>query len=336
MTSLRVGVSGTGRAAQRAAAGVRQHDDCDLIAVHADDAAAAARFAGEHHLGFATGDFAALLAYGIDFVLLTGPVQHRLAQVRLAAEQGVPCLVTAPWAPDLDSARSMVSAIEAAGTRLGVAVPALADPLFEQLRHMIVDDWLGGVVALQVLAGDGALLAETGAALDVHDPFFAVLAPPLHLAAWLLGRSAAAVTAQATRTFRPDLADAAAATLVLRGGAVGTFVGSRMTRADAFAVHGTHGGVRIAGDRLWLVGRKEHRGPVFDYLVPGREVRIDRDELAAALAAAAPQSEPCGCFARWLEDTDDFPCPAEQALADLEVIDAMRRAAASGRIESPG
>ncbi|MBL8734261.1 MAG: Gfo/Idh/MocA family oxidoreductase [Planctomycetes bacterium] len=334
MTTLRVGVSGTGPAARHAVAAVRQHDDCDLIAVHAADAATAARFANDHRLGFATGDFAALLAYGIDFVLLTGPVRERLAQVQLAAEQGVPCLVAAPWAADLDSARSMVAAVAAGGTRLGVLVPALGDPVFEQLRRMLVDDWLGAPVALQVLAGDGALLADPRATPDVGDAFFAVLGPPLHLASWLLGRSATAVTAQVTRTFRPDLADAAAATLVLRGGAVGSLVGSRMARADTFAVHGTHGGLRLAGDRLWLVGRKAHHGPVFDYLVPGREVSIGRDELAAAIAAAAPRSEPCGRFARWLEDTDAFPCPAEQALADLEVIDAMRRAAISGRCEA--
>ena len=30
---------------------------------------------------------------------------------------------------------------------------------------------------------------------------------------------------------------------------------------------------------------------------------------------------------RWLEDVDDYPCPLEQGLDDLRVVDAMLRAA---------
>ncbi|MFY9342237.1 MAG: hypothetical protein WAT39_07100, partial [Planctomycetota bacterium] len=119
-----------------------------------------------------------------------------------------------------------------------------------------------------------------------------------------------------------------------RGGLLATLVATRVARATGYALHGTDGGMRIAGDRLWLIGRQAFHGSVFAYDTPGHEQVLSRTELAPAIAACAPAHEPLGQFARWLEETDDFPCPAEQAIEDLRVVDALLRAAASGRTES--
>ena len=132
MTALRVRLSGAGPAGLGAVQAARSHDDCDVVAVHDRDPAAARRLARGSGLGFATGDFDELLGYGVDFVVLTGPLADRVDQVRRAAEQAVPCLVHAPMAPDLAAAREMAAVAAAHEVRLGVCVPGQADPVVEQ------------------------------------------------------------------------------------------------------------------------------------------------------------------------------------------------------------
>jgi predicted dehydrogenase len=139
------------------------------------------------------------------------------------------------------------------------------------------------------------------------------------------------VTAQTTRSFAPDLDDSGVATVVLRGNLPCSYITSRLTRANAFAVHGTDGGVRIAGDRIWLMGQRPFQGHVFDYETPGFEQVLSRSDLQKAISDHHRTSELHGRFARWLEDRDDYPCAIEQAIIDFETIDAMTRAARDGR-----
>jgi len=328
--TLRVGLSGAGPAGLRAVQDAAAQNACDIVAVHDDRDGKAERLASGSQLGFATQDYDALLGYGVDFVVLTGPLDQRLDQVRRAAEQGVPSLVHAPAAPDLETAKAMAAVCEEHEVRLGVYVRPQSDPIVEQLRRMIAGDWLGGVTAMQSIVADDELL-RAGQVTHRGDPFVTLSSEHVHLAAWLTGRRAASVTAQTTRSFAPDLDDGGVATVVLRGNVPCTYVSSRLTRANAFAIHGTDGGVRIAGDRIWLSGQRPFQGHVFDYETPGIEQVLARRDLENALAAHRAQSELHGRFARWLEDTDDYPCPIEQAIVDFEVLEAMATAAREGR-----
>ncbi|HEB52278.1 MAG TPA: Gfo/Idh/MocA family oxidoreductase [bacterium] len=329
MNALRAGLSGAGPAGLGVVHDCRAQHDCDVVAVHDDRPGAAQTLADGSGLGFATDSFDALLAYGVDFVILTGPLDKRLEQVRRAAEQAVPCLLHAPFAPDLASARAIAEIGERNQLRIGVWVAGQADPVVEQLRRMIAADWLGGVVCVQSLVGDDELL-RTGETATSGDPFVTLAAEHLHLATWLTGRRAVSVCAQTTRSFAPGIDDGGAATVVLRGSLPCTYLTSRLCRARTFAIHGTDGGLRLADDRIWLAGQRAFQGHVFGYETPGIEQELARSELEPALRAHRPQSELHGRFARWLDDTDDFPCPVEQAVLDFEVLDAMRRAASTG------
>ncbi len=312
---------------------VRTHHHCDLVAVHDPAAAVLADFQAKASIGFASTSFAELLASGIDFVVLAGPIADRLEQVQEAAAQGAHILVLSPFAPDLATATTMVAICEANEVRLGVLVPEFADPVAEQLRRMLVADWLGGIVCVQAILGDDTRLR--GSVTAPSHPFVELVSRHIHLASWLTGRSVQRVTAQTTRSFARD-EDGGVATAILRGNVACTFAAYQTTPVRAFAVHGTDGGFRLAGDRLWLRGQREFRGHVFDYMTPGQELAIGRCELVPELTALAPESELVGRFARWIEDTDDFPCPAEQALEDVRVVDALLRAAKSGHTETVG
>lgn len=306
------------------------HTACDVVAVHDNTPGTAERLAKGSNIGYATESFAELLAYGVDFVAITGALEDRLQQVELAAEQSVSCIVHAPVAPDLTTARKMHRICEQHGVRLGVYVRGQADPVVEQLRRMIAADWLGGVVAVQSISGCDELL-RSGEVTHRGDLFVALASDHVHTTSWLTSRQAVSVTAQTTRSFAPDLDDGGAATVLLRGNIPCSYLTSRLTRANAFAIHGTDGGVRIAGDRIWLTGQRPFQGHLFDYETPGIEQVLSRRDLHNALAAHRAESELHGRFARWLEDVDDYPCPIEQAVIDFETVDAMTRAALDNR-----
>ena len=313
---------------------MRRQRHCDIVAVHDEEPAAWQQLLSHTGIGFGTSNFEELLGTGIDFVALAGSVPARLPRVEAAAAQSVHCLVHTPMAGDLATARAMTAACDAAQVKLGVAVPGQDDPILDQLRRMIAADWLGGIVCVQGMLGDDLLRAPQAAREVAGDPFVQLLSEHIHLVSWLCGRSAERVTAQTASGFLPRPHDGAVATAVLRGNVLCTFTASHLTRVRALAIHGTDGGVRIAGDRIWVRGQTEYHGPAFDYVEAGREQSFTRRDIEQALAALAPDAELHGRFARWIDDFDDFPCPAEQAIADFQVAAAMARAAVSGRTET--
>jgi predicted dehydrogenase len=327
--TARAAWSGTGAAALRALDGAAVQGDVTFVALHDERAGRAQRAAEARSIPRWTEDFRDMLSTGVDFVVLTGPLDARLGQVQLAAEQGASCLLHAPAAPDHATMQAMVAIAAEHEVRIGVYTRYHADPVIEQLRRMIANDWMGGVTAVQAINGDDALL-RAGEVEHHANPFVALASAHVHLATWLTGRSARSVTAQTTRSYSPQLHDSGVATLVLNGDTSCTFSASQLTQADAFAIHGTDGGLRIAGDRIWLCGHRPFHGHVFDYDTAGTELVLARQELQRSLAAQQGTSELHGRFARWLDDTDDFPTPGEQAVIDFQVVDAMAHAAALG------
>lgn len=339
---LRAGLSGCGTRGTWAVERIRTHAHCDVVALHDPDPQALDRLGDAAGITRRATDFDAMLQTGVDFVILAGPCGIRRDQVERAADAGVPVLMHAPMAPDAPTAEAMVAACERGGVRLGVVVPQQADPVLEQIRQMIADDWLGGAVLVEGLIGEDRALREPpppdhwlrDPARGGHGALLQLATPQVHLATWLTGRAAIAVTAQVSRGFSALPEDAAVGTAMLRGGALCTFAASHLTRGAAFAIYGTDGGVRLATDRIWLRGRREFSGAVFEYLEPGDEATLLRADIQEAIADLAPDAELHGRFARWLDDLDDFPCPGEQGALDMKLLDAWRRAAASGRTEN--
>lgn len=327
--TLRAGLTGAGTAGLVALEATVDRRDCAVTAVHdhAQDAARGA--ANAYGVRFWTTEFQDLMQQGLDFLVVAGRVRDRLDQVRVAAENGLPCLLHAPAAPDLETMRAMVAITAEHGVRLGVYTRAHADPVVEQIRRMIAGDWLGGVTTIQAITAEDALL-RGHLPSGPEDLFIALSSPHVHLATWLTGRHAQRVTAQTSRNVAAGFDDGAVATVVLRGEVPCTFSASRLARAEAFAVHGTDGGVRMAGDRIWLCGQRPFRGHVFNYDAPGTEQVLARRDIEGALEHQQAYSELHGRFARWLQDTDDYPVPGEQAVVDYEILAAMSRAARDG------
>lgn len=334
MNPLRIGLSGCGRRGAEVIAAVRDSEHCAIQALHDPDPLALARLGDAAGIALRTTDFGALLATGVDFVVLTGPCGDRLAQVEAAAAQGAHCLLHAPMAVSASDAAAMVACCEQHGVKLGVAVRKQADPTCEQLRQMVADDWLGTPILITALVGDDRVLRHPppaghwrrDPARAGRGPLLQLASEALHLAIWLTERRPLRATAIASGGFTPLGEDSAAAVVLLRGGAVLSLTSSHLCRGDALAIHGTDGAVRLARDRLWLYGRRAFAGEMFDYPTPHSElllpVAAGRDDAAAPWA----RCELHGRFARWIDDRDDFPCPGDQAADDLRALDAARAA----------
>ena len=204
MSHLRVGLSGCGHRGAEVVRLIRTHDDCDVVALHDVDAAALARLGNETAINSRHTDFDAMLATGVDFVVLTGSPGERLAQVQAVTQQGVHCCVHAPMALDGETADRMVALAEAAGVKLGVVVPMQAEAVLDQLRVMLADDWIGAPTLLTALCADDRWLRHPpppghwmrDAARSGEHAAQQLGTEHLHLASWLTGRAPLSATEQ--------------------------------------------------------------------------------------------------------------------------------------------
>lgn len=134
-------------------------------------------------------DYDALFAWGPDAVIVTTEnVRHR-AVVERAAAAGVHVLCEKPLATDVDDARAMIAACEAAGTILMIAYPVRFAPQFVAMRQQIEAGALGEPLAVvgtnngkiptdsrrwftdPELAGGGALVDHVVHCADLIDAF---------------------------------------------------------------------------------------------------------------------------------------------------------------------
>lgn len=333
MSTLRAGLSGCGARGAQAARLLRASRDCTLAALHDPDGKALHELGGSHAIGIRHQDFDALLQTGVDFVVLAGPCGDRLPQVEAAAAQGVHCLLHAPMAPDAHTARAMVAACDRAGVKLGLVIPAQADPRCEELRRLVSEDFLGAIVLIHATCADDGVLRNPPASSHWrrdprragHGALRQVGSEALHLVHWLCGRAPLRVTAQTAHGLSALPQDSAVATLALRGGGLCTLAASHVASGNVLTLHGTDGHAIVTDEQISLRGRTALGDRLFDYGQPGVERTWSRAELGPAWTDRAPDLELHGRFARWIDDLDDFPCPGDLAAEDLLALEAIDR-----------
>jgi len=307
VTLLAAGLVGAPDQLKPLLAGLAAQQDCTVAAVldTSNAAPATAAFAQVP----AVADFDRLLATGIDFVVLLGPLSTRLAQVQAAAEQGVHCLLGSPMAADLASGRAMVAAAEAAGIELGVMVPSQEEPVYDLLRRWLASDWLGGPTSMLVHGHLPGLPATSG------------LLPLLQFTRWWLQRDVRHAT---TLPACPD-----AALLELAGAVQVALVAPGSATAPVLSLQGTGGSLQLDASGLRLCGRLVRKDALLSQPVAGQVQTYAWSELAAARAVASTSLLATARFARTLDHRDDFPCLGAEALVDLEVLDRLQHHAAA-------
>jgi predicted dehydrogenase len=334
--NLRAGIFGCGPDGLWSAARMARLPQCELAALGDRDPARLATAVEGSGVALGAATFDELLATGVDFVVLAGDLADRPALVSAAAEQGVSCLLHAPCAASAAEAEALQAHCDAGGARFGVLVRAQGEPVFEQLREMVASGWFGGIAQVQCLAGSDDLLRHPPVAGDPRlaaaaaaDPLQKLASHHVHLVRWLTGLRPRSVSVQPSAGFLPLPSDGAVATVRLCGHAMATFAASWRCAADDLALYGHDGRVRVSASHVVLAGRTDYDGPCFAYRA-GTELVLERAGLGAG---DAPASDLHGRVAQALDDCGDFPCPGEQAIEDLRLLDAIARALRTGTTE---
>jgi len=335
---LRAALSACGGIADLAIDAARRSDRFDIVAVQDPDAEARERVGERLGVSRRHEEFASLLTDDVDFVIVNGPNDVHLDQVRLAAAAGKPCLVQKPMAPTLADATAMVETARDAGVPLGVVMFELGKPLHHEVRAMVRDGWLGEPVLVEATGAHDIYLRNPPAEGDWRlDPervggaaFIQLAVHHVNLARWILGREVESVAATRTGGHTAFADETTLATLAFSGGPLGHFAASYATSLYGFAICGTRGRIHLLPDHVVLRGEAEYRGEILTYDRPGQEDVLPLASLDESIAAGRDAAEVHAAFARHLLDGEEYACTGESALEDMRVVDAVERSVRTG------
>lgn len=169
---LRWGIVGAGGIAGAFAWAVRQHTAGEVVAVGSRSPERAQRFAAEHGIRAAHGDYAALVADpAVQAVYVASPHSEHHAHARLAIGAGKHVLVEKAFTRDAAEATAVFDAARAAGVFAMEAMWTRFLPHVAALREVLARGDIGEVVG--VLADHGQNMNHLGPAHRVHNPALA-------------------------------------------------------------------------------------------------------------------------------------------------------------------
>lgn len=209
MTNLRAGLVGLGMMGRHHARNLRAIDGVDLVAV-AD--------ATGDPFGVAEGlpvlpDVEALLAQGLDYVVVATPTAYHEEVGLQVAEAGVHALIEKPLAKDAAAAWRLAEAFEAKGLIGSVGHIERYNPALQSLRRRLENGDLGEVYQVQTRRQGPfpARIADVGVVKDLasHD---------IDLTAWVTQRRYESVAAKIVSKAGRQYEDMVAATCQLEGG----------------------------------------------------------------------------------------------------------------------
>ncbi len=211
MANLRAGLVGLGMMGRHHARNLRAIDGVDLVAV--------ADAQGDPH-GVADGlpvlpDVHALLAQGLDYVVVAAPTMFHEEIGVAIAEAGVHALIEKPLAKTVEGARLLVEAFGQRGLVGAVGHIERYNPALQQLRRRLEAGELGDVYQV-ITRRQGpfpARIADVGVVKDLasHD---------IDLTAWVTQRDYEWVAARSVFKAGREYEDMVSATCTLSGGVI--------------------------------------------------------------------------------------------------------------------
>ncbi|TRW97892.1 Gfo/Idh/MocA family oxidoreductase [Paracoccus sp. M683] len=286
-----------------------------------------------------------LAAGSADGVILATPNQLHASGALACIAAGLPVLVEKPLASDLASARAIVDAGEQAGIPVATGHHRRHNPLIVKAKQLIAGGTLGRIASVQgsamFLKPDDYFEAGWRRAQGAG-PVYLNLIHDIDLMLHLCGpiTRLQAMESSAIRGF--EVEDTATITLQFESGALGTVNVSDTaltplsweltarenpaypaTSQDCYWIAGTDGSLALPSLTLWT--NPGQRG----WWQPISATRIPFD-FADPLVLQAAQ------FGRVIRREEPPLVTARDGLAALEVIEAVKQAAASGQIVVPG
>lgn len=343
MSDVRIAVVGAGLIGRRHVEIIRQ---CGGVCVASitDPAEAACGFAQQQGIPHFPSLPGMLAADRPDGVIIATPNQLHEEQGLQCVAAGLPVLVEKPIASSAEAGARLVEAAAAAGVPLQVGHHRRHNPLIAEAKRLLDEGVIGRTVAVHGSFWlykpddyfDVAWRSQPGAG-----PILINLIHDIDLLRHLVGEIAEvqAMTAGRTRGFAVE--DTAAILLRFENGALGTFTVSDTivapwsweltagenpaydhTDQTCYTIGGTHGSLELPNGRVWRhEGARSWWSPieVAPYSVPPEDPLVRQIEQ----------------FARVIRGEEAPLVSGEEGLRTLQVVEAIQKAAASGKMEPP-
>jgi len=174
--ALHVGVVGVGRIGSLHASTLRTLEGVSRLTLTDADAARARRAASELGAGTADGP-EALVAAGVDALVIAAPTPAHASLLRLASDAGLPAFCEKPVALDLPALDDVIEHVERAGILVQIGFQRRFDAGYRAARDAVDGGALGNVLVLRAATHDPAPPPETYIAasggifrdLHIHD-----------------------------------------------------------------------------------------------------------------------------------------------------------------------
>lgn len=336
--TVRIALAGAGLIGRRHAEAIRLAEGTELAAV-ADPSPAGAEVAARHGVPHYAELAEMLAAERPDGAVLATPNQLHVANALTCVEAGVPTLIEKPLAADLEGARRIVEAGRDAGVALATGHHRRHNPLVAKAREMVARGDLGRIAAVQGQTWfykpddyfDTDWRRRKGAG-----PVYINLIHDIDLLRHLCGAIESVHAFESNAVRGHEVEDSAVILLRFENGALGTVTVSDTvvgpwsweltarenpaypaTPETSYWIGGTHGSLALPNLALWSNPDKRSwweplsvtRYP-FDFDDP--LVRQIRQFAAVIRGEEAPL------------------VPAEEGLRNQQVIEAVKRSAATG------
>lgn len=146
MSSIGIGLYGTGIAADNHAYAIANSRKFSLVSVADDKHTLAQSFSKRHHIDRCHGDLEYLLEdSSVDIVLLTSPFPFNSKIFPFVAETGRSVIIETPLAPSVKEAERIIEKAEEEGIFLFPVSQMVSDPLVSRLSSLIKEGRLGEI-----------------------------------------------------------------------------------------------------------------------------------------------------------------------------------------------
>lgn len=336
--TLRYGLIGAGVIAPTHIEAIEALDDVELVGIAAHDREAAAALADAHGCrAFADND--ALLACGLDVVVVATPHPSHAELTIAALETGAHVLCEKPLAPEAREADAMIAAADEAGRLLGVCFQQRFRPVIAAARRLLDEGRLGALVRASIVdplyrphayfrTSDwrGTWNGEGGGVLMNQAPH------TLDLLAHLAGPPAT-VWGLAQRRGQPiETEDTATALLAYDDGAVGTVAVSTLEPGvQRIELVGDRGRIEIVGESIAF---ERFEPPILQHLASATEMFASPERVPEAVELPAGRGDHVDVhadFAAAVREGREPMVPAREALWSLELANAIVLSTHEGR-----
>lgn len=337
---VRIGVAGAGMIGRRHAEAIAAAPGVRLAAI-ADPAEAARGTAEGHGVPWYPTLEEMIGVGGLDAVFLATPNQLHVDGALACIAAGLPVLVEKPLASDLEGARRIVAAAEAAGLPIATGHHRRHNPLIARARELVSDGFLGRIASVQgttwFLKPDDYFDTQWRR-MKGAGPVYLNLIHDIDLLHHFCGPITHVQAMDSNALRDNEVEETAVILLRFASGVLGTVnvcdavaapwsweLTARenpvypATAENCYLIAGTHGSLALPNLALWShVGKRSWWQPITATRYPF--------DLADPLVLQAAQ------FGRVVRDGDAPLVTGRDGLAALAVIEAVKLAAANGRM----